>query len=92
MILSNTLFSSLIVLQCPFTVFLSLQSLDDGRPERPPQHKPPLRQDTNMANFSYRFSIYNINGQTITALNLTFIVLCSVCLNILMFFLCLQRR
>ncbi|XP_041857575.1 LOW QUALITY PROTEIN: ras-associated and pleckstrin homology domains-containing protein 1a [Melanotaenia boesemani] len=34
------------------------QSLDDGRP---PQQKAPLRQETNMANFSYRFSIYNIN-------------------------------
>uniref|UniRef100_A0A7N8YJF7 Ras association (RalGDS/AF-6) and pleckstrin homology domains 1a n=1 Tax=Mastacembelus armatus TaxID=205130 RepID=A0A7N8YJF7_9TELE len=37
------------------------QSLDDGRPECPPQQKAPLRQETNMANFSYRFSIYNIN-------------------------------
>uniref|UniRef100_A0A3Q1FJG8 Ras association (RalGDS/AF-6) and pleckstrin homology domains 1 n=1 Tax=Acanthochromis polyacanthus TaxID=80966 RepID=A0A3Q1FJG8_9TELE len=37
------------------------QSLDDGRPEPPPQQKAPLRQETNMANFSYRFSIYNIN-------------------------------
>ncbi|KAK5890006.1 hypothetical protein CesoFtcFv8_013579 [Champsocephalus esox] len=37
------------------------QSLDDGRPEEPPQQKAPLRQETNMANFSYRFSIYNIN-------------------------------
>ncbi|KAM9342561.1 ras-associated and pleckstrin homology domains-containing protein 1a [Pholidichthys leucotaenia] len=37
------------------------QSLDDDRPERPPQEKAPLRQETNMANFSYRFSIYNIN-------------------------------
>nr|XP_057938393.1 ras-associated and pleckstrin homology domains-containing protein 1a isoform X2 [Doryrhamphus excisus] len=37
------------------------QSLDDGRPERPAQQKAPLRQETNMANFSYRFSIYNIN-------------------------------
>ncbi|XP_051937789.1 ras-associated and pleckstrin homology domains-containing protein 1a isoform X2 [Hippocampus zosterae] len=37
------------------------QSLDDGRPGRPPQRKAPLRQETNMANFSYRFSIYNIN-------------------------------
>ncbi|XP_067371607.1 ras-associated and pleckstrin homology domains-containing protein 1a isoform X1 [Channa argus] len=36
------------------------QSLDDGRPERPPEKKAPLRQETNMANFSYRFSIYNI--------------------------------
>ncbi|PWA19443.1 hypothetical protein CCH79_00017167 [Gambusia affinis] len=38
-----------------------LCSLDDGRPECPPQQKAPLRQETNMANFSYRFSIYNIN-------------------------------
>ncbi|XP_044071561.1 ras-associated and pleckstrin homology domains-containing protein 1-like isoform X1 [Siniperca chuatsi] len=37
------------------------QSLDDGRPEQPTQQKAPLRQETNMANFSYRFSIYNIN-------------------------------
>uniref|UniRef100_A0AAQ4PKB8 Ras association (RalGDS/AF-6) and pleckstrin homology domains 1b n=1 Tax=Gasterosteus aculeatus aculeatus TaxID=481459 RepID=A0AAQ4PKB8_GASAC len=37
------------------------QSLDESRPEEPPQRKAPLRQDTNMANFSYRFSIYNIN-------------------------------
>ncbi|XP_070694585.1 ras-associated and pleckstrin homology domains-containing protein 1a [Pempheris klunzingeri] len=37
------------------------QSLDDSRPEQPPQQKAPLRQETNMANFSYRFSIYNIN-------------------------------
>ncbi|XP_077473391.1 ras-associated and pleckstrin homology domains-containing protein 1a isoform X2 [Stigmatopora argus] len=37
------------------------QSLDDGRPERPLQRKAPLRQETNMANFSYRFSICNIN-------------------------------
>ncbi|XP_072253646.1 ras-associated and pleckstrin homology domains-containing protein 1a isoform X1 [Leuresthes tenuis] len=37
------------------------QSLDDGRPEQPAQQKAPLRQETNMANFSYRFSIYNIN-------------------------------
>uniref|UniRef100_A0A8D0ACB3 Ras association (RalGDS/AF-6) and pleckstrin homology domains 1 n=1 Tax=Sander lucioperca TaxID=283035 RepID=A0A8D0ACB3_SANLU len=37
------------------------QSLDDGRPEQPPQQEAPLRQETNMANFSYRFSIYNIN-------------------------------
>ncbi|CAG02601.1 unnamed protein product, partial [Tetraodon nigroviridis] len=41
------------------------QSLDDGRPGPPPaQQKAPLRQETNMANFSYRFSVYNINGQT----------------------------
>ncbi|KAM3607777.1 uncharacterized protein V6R79_013782 [Siganus canaliculatus] len=37
------------------------QSLDDGRPGQPSQQKAPLRQETNMANFSYRFSIYNIN-------------------------------
>ncbi|TMS11830.1 Ras-associated and pleckstrin homology domains-containing protein 1 [Larimichthys crocea] len=36
------------------------QSLDDGRPQKTMQ-KPPLRQETNMANFSYRFSMYNIN-------------------------------
>ncbi|KAK6315499.1 hypothetical protein J4Q44_G00150280 [Coregonus suidteri] len=39
------------------------QSLDDGFPEtvqKPPQ-KAPLRQETNMANFCNRFSIYNIN-------------------------------
>ena len=46
------------------THVVSVQSLDDGRPEQPPQQKAPLRQETNMANFSYRFSIYNINGQT----------------------------
>ncbi|XP_072301109.1 ras-associated and pleckstrin homology domains-containing protein 1a isoform X2 [Eucyclogobius newberryi] len=38
------------------------QSLDDGRPtDRHKQQKAPLGQETNMANFSYRFSIYNIN-------------------------------
>ncbi|XP_047195054.1 ras-associated and pleckstrin homology domains-containing protein 1 isoform X2 [Hippoglossus stenolepis] len=36
------------------------QSLDDGKPQKALQ-KPPLRQETNMANFSYRFSMYNIN-------------------------------
>uniref|UniRef100_A0A3Q2QZD7 Ras association (RalGDS/AF-6) and pleckstrin homology domains 1b n=1 Tax=Fundulus heteroclitus TaxID=8078 RepID=A0A3Q2QZD7_FUNHE len=36
------------------------QSLDDGKPQKTLQ-KPPLRQETNMANFSYRFSVYNIN-------------------------------
>uniref|UniRef100_A0AAY5EDQ0 Ras association (RalGDS/AF-6) and pleckstrin homology domains 1b n=1 Tax=Electrophorus electricus TaxID=8005 RepID=A0AAY5EDQ0_ELEEL len=35
------------------------KSLDDGKPEK--VQKAPLRQETNMANFSYRFSIYNIN-------------------------------
>ncbi|XP_065818001.1 ras-associated and pleckstrin homology domains-containing protein 1-like isoform X1 [Labrus bergylta] len=40
----------------------NIDSLDD-KPEQPPppQKKAPLRQETNMANFSYRFSIYNIN-------------------------------
>ncbi|CAL8241004.1 unnamed protein product [Merluccius merluccius] len=37
------------------------KSLDDGRPDRPVQQKAPLRQETNMANLSYRFSVYNIN-------------------------------
>uniref|UniRef100_A0A3Q2XS78 Ras association (RalGDS/AF-6) and pleckstrin homology domains 1b n=1 Tax=Hippocampus comes TaxID=109280 RepID=A0A3Q2XS78_HIPCM len=36
------------------------QSMDDGRPQKALQ-KPPLRQETNIANFSYRFSMYNIN-------------------------------
>ncbi|KAK9969604.1 hypothetical protein ABG768_027764 [Culter alburnus] len=35
------------------------KSLDDGRPEK--MQKAPLRQETNMANMAYRFSIYNIN-------------------------------
>ncbi|KAJ8383955.1 hypothetical protein AAFF_G00213240 [Aldrovandia affinis] len=35
------------------------QSLDDGKPEK--VQKAPLRQETNLANFSYRFSMYNIN-------------------------------
>ncbi|MBN3317806.1 RAPH1 protein, partial [Atractosteus spatula] len=35
------------------------QSLDDGKPEK--VRKSPLRQETNLANFSYRFSMYNIN-------------------------------
>uniref|UniRef100_A0A671KVS9 Ras-associated and pleckstrin homology domains-containing protein 1-like n=1 Tax=Sinocyclocheilus anshuiensis TaxID=1608454 RepID=A0A671KVS9_9TELE len=35
------------------------KSLDDGRPEK--VQKAPLRQETNMANMAYRFSIYNIN-------------------------------
>ncbi|XP_076120610.1 ras-associated and pleckstrin homology domains-containing protein 1a isoform X2 [Alosa pseudoharengus] len=37
------------------------QSLDDGKPSQERVQKAPLRQETNMANFSYRFSIYNIN-------------------------------
>lgn len=63
-----------------------LQSLDDGRPEQPPQQKAPLRQETNMANFSYRFSIYNINGQPHTDTHSlwqsdfrTYFLSCSVC-------------
>ncbi|KAL1268106.1 hypothetical protein QQF64_033469, partial [Cirrhinus molitorella] len=35
------------------------KSLDDGRPEK--VQKAPLRQESNMANMAYRFSIYNIN-------------------------------
>ncbi|XP_052422099.1 ras-associated and pleckstrin homology domains-containing protein 1a isoform X1 [Carassius gibelio] len=33
--------------------------VDDGRPEN--VQKAPLRQETNMANMAYRFSVYNIN-------------------------------
>lgn len=48
-----------------FALLPPSQSLDDGRPGQPQaQQKAPLRQETNMANFSYRFSVYNINGQT----------------------------
>ncbi|KAK3529808.1 hypothetical protein QTP86_004626 [Hemibagrus guttatus] len=36
------------------------QSLDDGRQPGKVQ-KAPLREETNLANFSYRFSMYNIN-------------------------------
>ncbi|KAG9349017.1 hypothetical protein JZ751_029335 [Albula glossodonta] len=35
------------------------QSLDDGKTDK--VQKAPLRQETNLANFSYRFSMYNIN-------------------------------
>ncbi|XP_048389833.1 ras-associated and pleckstrin homology domains-containing protein 1 isoform X2 [Stegostoma tigrinum] len=35
------------------------QSLDTGKPEE--VKKSPLRQETNLANFSYRFSMYNLN-------------------------------
>uniref|UniRef100_A0A8C4S1D0 Ras association (RalGDS/AF-6) and pleckstrin homology domains 1a n=1 Tax=Erpetoichthys calabaricus TaxID=27687 RepID=A0A8C4S1D0_ERPCA len=35
------------------------QSLDDGKPDQ--LRKSPLRQETNLANFSYRFSVYNLN-------------------------------
>ncbi|XP_060050060.1 ras-associated and pleckstrin homology domains-containing protein 1 isoform X5 [Erinaceus europaeus] len=36
------------------------QSLDSDKPMEPVK-RAPLRQETNMANFSYRFSIYNLN-------------------------------
>uniref|UniRef100_A0A3P8VP13 Ras association (RalGDS/AF-6) and pleckstrin homology domains 1b n=1 Tax=Cynoglossus semilaevis TaxID=244447 RepID=A0A3P8VP13_CYNSE len=57
------------------------QSLDDGRPQKALQ-KPPLRQETNMANFSYRFSMYNINealnqGETVD-LDALMADLCSI--------------
>lgn len=73
------------------------QSLDDGRPEQPPQQKAPLRQETNMANFSYRFSIYNINGQphtvsgSLTLEHISSLALFVVLSHILMS-LCLQRH
>ncbi|XP_069790450.1 ras-associated and pleckstrin homology domains-containing protein 1-like isoform X8 [Narcine bancroftii] len=35
------------------------QSLDTGKPEE--LKRSPLRQETNLANFSYRFSMYNLN-------------------------------
>ncbi|XP_039613766.1 ras-associated and pleckstrin homology domains-containing protein 1-like isoform X2 [Polypterus senegalus] len=35
------------------------QSLDDGKPDQ--LRKSPLRHETNLANFSYRFSVYNLN-------------------------------
>uniref|UniRef100_A0A7N6AGR8 Ras association (RalGDS/AF-6) and pleckstrin homology domains 1b n=1 Tax=Anabas testudineus TaxID=64144 RepID=A0A7N6AGR8_ANATE len=57
------------------------QSLDDGRPQKTLQ-KPPLRQETNIANFSYRFSMYNINealnqGETVD-LDALMADLCSI--------------
>ncbi|XP_068101118.1 ras-associated and pleckstrin homology domains-containing protein 1 isoform X3 [Hyperolius riggenbachi] len=36
------------------------QSLDTEKPEEPVKRSP-LRQETNLANFSYRFSMYNLN-------------------------------
>lgn len=42
-----------------FLVFL--QSLDTDKPVAPVKRSP-LRQETNLANFSYRFSMYNLNG------------------------------
>uniref|UniRef100_A0A4W5KA94 Ras association (RalGDS/AF-6) and pleckstrin homology domains 1 n=1 Tax=Hucho hucho TaxID=62062 RepID=A0A4W5KA94_9TELE len=58
------------------------QSLDDGKPQKPVQ-KAPLRQETNMANFSYRFSMYNINealNQTTETVDLDGLMadLCSI--------------
>uniref|UniRef100_A0A673YJA8 Ras association (RalGDS/AF-6) and pleckstrin homology domains 1b n=1 Tax=Salmo trutta TaxID=8032 RepID=A0A673YJA8_SALTR len=58
------------------------QSLDDGKPQKAVQ-KAPLRQETNMANFSYRFSMYNINealNQTTETVDLDALMadLCSI--------------
>uniref|UniRef100_A0A8C7ICJ9 Ras association (RalGDS/AF-6) and pleckstrin homology domains 1b n=1 Tax=Oncorhynchus kisutch TaxID=8019 RepID=A0A8C7ICJ9_ONCKI len=58
------------------------QSLDDGKPQKSVQ-KAPLRQETNMANFSYRFSMYNINealSQTTETVDLDALMadLCSI--------------
>ncbi|CDQ75613.1 unnamed protein product [Oncorhynchus mykiss] len=58
------------------------QSLDDGKPQKSVQ-KAPLRQETNMANFSYRFSMYNINealNQTTETVDLDALMadLCSI--------------
>uniref|UniRef100_A0A673GJE2 Ras-associated and pleckstrin homology domains-containing protein 1-like n=1 Tax=Sinocyclocheilus rhinocerous TaxID=307959 RepID=A0A673GJE2_9TELE len=56
------------------------ESLDDGRPEK--MQKAPLRQETNLATFSYRFSMYNINeainqGETVD-LDALMADLCSI--------------
>uniref|UniRef100_A0A672NR47 Ras-associated and pleckstrin homology domains-containing protein 1-like n=1 Tax=Sinocyclocheilus grahami TaxID=75366 RepID=A0A672NR47_SINGR len=56
------------------------ESLDDGHPEK--MQKAPLRQETNLANFSYRFSMYNINeainqGETVD-LDALMADLCSI--------------
>ncbi|KAG7467364.1 hypothetical protein MATL_G00152500 [Megalops atlanticus] len=56
------------------------QSLDDGKSEK--LQKAPLRQETNLANFSYRFSMYNINealnqGETVD-LDALMADLCSI--------------
>uniref|UniRef100_A0A8B9RFX7 Ras association (RalGDS/AF-6) and pleckstrin homology domains 1b n=1 Tax=Astyanax mexicanus TaxID=7994 RepID=A0A8B9RFX7_ASTMX len=56
------------------------QSLDDGRPGK--VQKAPLREETNLANFSYRFSMYNINeainqGETVD-LDALMADLCSI--------------
>ncbi|KAG8558811.1 hypothetical protein GDO81_017158 [Engystomops pustulosus] len=57
------------------------QSLDTETPEEPVKRSP-LRQETNLANFSYRFSMYNINealnqGETVD-LDALMADLCSI--------------
>ncbi|XP_012871416.1 PREDICTED: ras-associated and pleckstrin homology domains-containing protein 1 [Dipodomys ordii] len=57
------------------------QSLDSDKPAEPVKRSP-LRQETNMANFSYRFSIYNLNealnqGETVD-LDALMADLCSI--------------
>ncbi|KAH0621666.1 hypothetical protein JD844_023213 [Phrynosoma platyrhinos] len=57
------------------------QSLDTDKPMEPVKRSP-LRQDTNIANFSYRFSMYNINealnqGETVD-LDALMADLCSI--------------
>ncbi|XP_040840460.1 ras-associated and pleckstrin homology domains-containing protein 1 isoform X3 [Ochotona curzoniae] len=57
------------------------QSLDSDKPIQPVKRSP-LRQETNMANFSYRFSIYNLNealnqGETVD-LDALMADLCSI--------------
>ncbi|KAM4024882.1 ras-associated and pleckstrin homology domains-containing protein 1 isoform 3-T3 [Anomaloglossus baeobatrachus] len=57
------------------------QSLDTEKPEEPVKRSP-LRQETNLANFSYRFSMYNINealnqGETVD-LDALMADLCSI--------------
>lgn len=58
-----------------------LKSLDSDKPMEPVKRSP-LRQETNMANFSYRFSIYNLNealnqGETVD-LDALMADLCSI--------------
>ncbi|KAM4626843.1 ras-associated and pleckstrin homology domains-containing protein 1 isoform 4-T5 [Discoglossus pictus] len=57
------------------------QSLDTEKPEEPVKRSP-LRQETNLANFSYRFSMYNLNealnqGETVD-LDALMADLCSI--------------
>ncbi|XP_069589762.1 ras-associated and pleckstrin homology domains-containing protein 1 isoform X3 [Ranitomeya imitator] len=57
------------------------QSLDTEKPEEPVKRSP-LRQETNLANFSYRFSMYNISealnqGETVD-LDALMADLCSI--------------